>query len=99
MDKDYENPATVESALKEWEVVYKALPRIDAVFVPGGDPGHTQPKYLFDLLERQTALLKKYHPSGQMWMSPQGFTTEWMEEFYGLSGSTPLAWNPRLYMP
>ncbi len=91
MDKDYENPATVEFALKEWEVVYKALPRIDAIFVPGGDPGHTQPKYLFGLLEKQTALLKKYHPKAQMWMSPQGFTAEWMEEFYGLMKEEP-AW-------
>ena len=89
MDKDYENPATVEFALKEWEEVYKALPRIDAIFVPGGDPGHTQPKYLFGLLEKQTALLRKYHPNAEMWMSPQGFTTEWMEEFYGLMREEP----------
>ncbi len=89
MDKDYENPATVDFALKEWEVVYKALPRIDVIFVPGGDPGHTQPKYLFGLLEKQTALLKKYHPHAQMWMSPQGFTTEWVEEFYGLMDEEP----------
>jgi hypothetical protein len=89
MDKDYSDPATVEAALKEWEGVYKALPRIDIIFVPGGDPGHTQPKYLFGLLEKQTALLKKYHPKAEMWMSPQGFTAEWMEEFFGLMQAEP----------
>jgi len=89
MDKDYGDPATVEFALKEWEEVYKALPRIDAIFVPGGDPGHTQPKHLFTLLEKQTALLKKYHPQAQMWMSPQGFTAEWMEEYYELMKAEP----------
>ena len=26
---------------KEWDEVFRKLPRIDAVFVPGGDPGHT----------------------------------------------------------
>jgi len=89
MDKDYGDPATVELALKEWEEVYQKLPRIDALFVPGGDPGHTQPVHLFTLLEKQTALLKKYHPNAQMWLSPQGFTSEWMEEFYGLMRKNP----------
>ena len=54
MDNDYSDPATVESALAEWGDVFKQLPRIDAVFVPGGDPGHTQPKHLMALLEKQT---------------------------------------------
>ena len=45
-----------EFALKEWGEVFRQLPRIDAVFVPGGDPGHTQPKYLMALLEKQTAV-------------------------------------------
>jgi len=38
---------TVEFALKEWAEVFSKLPRIDVVFVPGGDPGHTQPQ-IFD---------------------------------------------------
>ena len=46
MDADYADPKTVEHALEEWGEVFKKLPRIDAVFVPGGDPGHTRPKYL-----------------------------------------------------
>ena len=91
MDRDYSDPATVEFALKEWEQVYRRLPRIDYVFVPGGDPGHTQPKYLFALLEKQTALLHKYHPKAQMWMSPQSFSKDWIEEFYGLMKAEP-AW-------
>ena len=44
--------------------MFRKLPRVDAVFVPGGDPGHTQPKYLMALLEKQTALLQRYHPEG-----------------------------------
>ena len=44
MDKDYADPETVESALAEWGEVFKQLPRIDAVFVPGGDPGPTPPQ-------------------------------------------------------
>jgi hypothetical protein len=91
MDRDYADPKTVEFALKEWGEVFKALPRLDAVFVPGGDPGHTRPKVLFDLLEKQTANLHRSHPKAQMWMSPQSFTKEWMDEFFALMKQEP-AW-------
>ncbi len=91
LDPDYGDPKQVEFALKEWGEVFAKLPRIDAIFVPGGDPGHTQPKHMMALLERQTANLHKYHPNAQMWMSPQGFTKEWMDEFYGILKAEP-AW-------
>jgi hypothetical protein len=81
MDRDYSDPKTVEFAVNEWGEVFKALPRIDAVFVPGGDPGHTRPKYMLALLEKQADNLRRYHPRGQMWMSPQSFNEAWMEEF------------------
>jgi hypothetical protein len=89
MDRDYADPRTVEFALKEWGDVFKALPRVNAVFVPGGDPGHTRPKVLFDLLEKQAANLKKYHPKAAMWMSPQSFTGPWMDEFHDLVRRDP----------
>jgi hypothetical protein len=91
LDPDYGDPKQVEFALNEWADVFKKLPRIDAIFVPGGDPGHTQPKHLLAMLERQTTSLHKYHPNAQMWMSPQGFTKEWMEEFYQILKTEP-AW-------
>jgi hypothetical protein len=91
LDKDYADPKQVDFALGEWGAVFARLPRIDAVFVPGGDPGHTQPKHLFALLERQTANLRKHHPRAQMWMSPQSFTLAWMDEFYDLMRAEP-AW-------
>jgi hypothetical protein len=91
MDKDYSDAKTVEFALNEWGEVFKRLPRIDVIFVPGGDPGSTQPKYLMALLEKQTANLHKYHPKAQMWMSPQSFNQEWMDEFLGIMKTEP-AW-------
>ncbi len=92
MDKDYSDPATVESALKEWGDVFKRLPRIDAVFVPGGDPGHTQPKYLMNLLEKETAVLHRTHPKAQMWVAPQGFNKEWMDEFLHIVNDQKPTW-------
>jgi hypothetical protein len=81
MDKDYSDPNTVEHALREWGEVFAKLPRVDAVFVPGGDPGHTRPKFLMELLAKQTENLHRFHPKAQMWVSPQGFGQAWMDEF------------------
>ena len=91
MDRDYSDPKTVEFALKEWAEVFKKLPRIDAIFVPGGDPGHTRPKFLMALLEKQTENLHRYHPKAQMWVSPQSFPRDWFEEFLTLMKAEP-AW-------
>jgi hypothetical protein len=91
MDKDYSDAATVEFALKEWADVFKRLPRIDAIFVPGGDPGHTRPKYLMAMLEKQTQSLHRLHPKAQMWMSPQSFSNEWMTEWFAIMNTQP-AW-------
>ena len=89
MDKDYSDPATVEFALKEWAEVFRRLPRIDAILVPGGDPGHTRPKYMMALLEKQTQSLHKFHPTAQMWMSPQSFSKEWMAEWFDIMKQEP----------
>ena len=89
LDKDYSNPAAVDAAVNEWGAVFDQLPRIDAVFVPGGDPGHTEPKFLFHLLEREAARLRVKHPQAQMWVSPQSFSAAWLEEFYSLLAQRP----------
>lgn len=91
MDRDYADPKTVESALKEWGEVFAKLPRIDAVFVPGGDPGHTRPKVLMALLEKQAESLRRHHPKAQMWVSPQSFDREWLDEFLAILRDEP-AW-------
>ncbi len=92
MDRDYADPeARSTFALEEWGEVFAKLPRIDAVFVPGGDPGHTQPKFLMALLEKQAANLRRFHPKAQMWVSPQSFSQEWLDEFFALLRAEP-AW-------
>ncbi len=81
LDKDYADPKLVEFAVREWGEVFAKLPRLDAVYVPGGDPGHTPPKPLMALLKKQSENLHRYHPKAQMWLSPQGFNQTWMDEF------------------
>ena len=89
MDRDYSDPKTVEFALNEWGNVFRQLPRVDAIFVPGGDPGHTQPKYLMALLEKQAVNLRRYHPKAQVWISPQSFDQAWLDEFIGILQTQP----------
>lgn len=94
IDKDYTDPKTVEAALKEWGEVFRRLPRIDAVFVPGGDPGHTHPKILMPFIEKQKENLNKYHPKAQMWMSPQWFYHRkgWLQAFYDIMNKQQPKW-------
>jgi hypothetical protein len=99
MDENYADPKTVEFALNEWGEVFKKLPRVDAVFVPGGDPGHTQPKVLMNLLEKQTANLRRFHPKATMWVAPQSFSEEWMNEFLDVVKSEPKWLSGIVYGP
>ncbi|HXU77469.1 MAG TPA: hypothetical protein VN794_12930, partial [Methylomirabilota bacterium] len=92
MDPDYSDTATVNLALREWAEVFQKLPRLDAVFVPGGDPGHTQPKFLLPLLAKQTTNLHRFHPKAQMWVSPQSFNQAWLDEFFVLVDRDRPAW-------
>ncbi len=92
MDADYSDPATVARALEEWGAVFAQLPRIDAVFVPGGDPGHTPPRVLLDLLAKQTEVLHRTHPHAQMWVSPQSFNQSWLDEFLEILTREQPAW-------
>ena len=54
---------------------------------PAATRAHAARRYLFALLEKQTANLRRYHPEAQMWVSPQGFNAEWMDEFSRLHAS------------
>lgn len=86
---DYAEPDNVAASLEENERVFSTLPKIDALFIPGGDPGHQHPNVLFNYLEKQAALLHKYHPGAEIWVSPQGFDRAWMDDFYSLLEEEP----------
>ncbi len=94
--------------LVEQEAFYALCPRLDGVFVPGGDPGDNHPSVLIPYLKDLSVLLKKHHPDAGIWVSLQGFNKEQVEYFfkyledndpdwltglvYGPS-SPPLAWE------
>lgn len=89
---NYEKPETIETALKEWESVLSKLPRVNAIMVPSGDPGHLLPKDLMDFLKKATVALHKTHPKAQMWVSMQGFNLDGINELLGLLQAQQPTW-------
>lgn len=55
---------------------YKHTPKLDNIFIPGGDPGDNHPRELIRFLESISFNLKKYHPGAGIWLSLQGFSDE-----------------------
>jgi len=70
-----------EAALKKHEEFYKSIPRLDAIFFPGGDPGHNHPEHVLPHLKELSELLKRYHPDAGVWISLQGFNLEKINYF------------------
>jgi len=91
MAENYADPATVNSELHEWGEVFRQLPQVDEVFVPGGDPGHTDPAVLFPFLAKVADVLHRWHPWAGIWVSAQGFNAGQMQRFYALVSARP-AW-------
>jgi len=90
MRKDYTDPAQVAAELRDFEELVKAMPRMDALYVPGGDPGHTAPEVLFPLVEAEAAITRRYHPRATVWVSAQGFDAAQYERFYALLAKRPV---------
>lgn len=60
-----------EAELREREALFKAVPYIDAVFIPGSDPGELPADTLIDRCVKIKNILKKYHPNAALWPSAQ----------------------------
>ncbi|GAB3023094.1 hypothetical protein [Spirosoma pulveris] len=65
------------------EAFYKACPRLDHIFVPGGDPGDNHPREVMPFLKDLHTRLIKHHPKAKIWLSLQGFSVEQVDYFYG----------------
>lgn len=77
---------TIENAHQEGldaqEAFFAACPRLDGLFVPGGDPGENHPSVLMPFLKDLSEILHKYHPEAGIWVSLQGFNREKVEYFF-----------------
>ena len=84
MGSDYTSTDSIRTELAEREKIFSVLPKLDALFVPAGDPGDLEPDVLFNWLESVSKVLHKYHPNAKIWVSPQVFkpSKEWYAKFY-----------------
>jgi len=62
-----------QAELEKHEAFYQSTPRLDAVFVPGGDPGENPPELVLPFMEDLAKLLEKHHPRAKVWVSLQDF--------------------------
>lgn len=81
-DFDLNDRAKREEHLAKHETLYKACPRLDGVFFPGGDPGDNDPSLVMPFLQEIAARLRKHHPDAGLWMSLQGFNDAQVDYFY-----------------
>ncbi len=89
LDNNYADEAQIERAITEWTGVLKQLPRVDGIFVPGGDPGHTRPSVLFPFLGRMSAAVAKLHRNAKWYIGPHQFSPEWLDEFFAEMQKNP----------
>jgi hypothetical protein len=84
MGSNYTSPDSIQKELNEAANVFKVLPKLNDLFVPGGDPGDLAPDVLFAWLKKLSVVLRQYHPNAKIWVSPQVFrpSQKWYDAFY-----------------
>ena len=89
---DVSDPALAEQELARSAYVFEKLPNLDAVFVPGGDPGETPPQALMPFLAKLADLLHKSHPNAALWLSNQAFEESENDYLYEYLTAEKPAW-------
>jgi len=91
MGQDYSRAEEVARELSRFDDLFSKIPRVDSVWIPGGDPGHTPPALLFLLVQKEAEILRRYHPKAKIYISAQGMDAAQYQDFYGLMAKHP-AW-------
>ena len=94
---DYDKPGATAQELARFAALVKALPRIDALYIPGGDPGHTAPDRLFPIVARAATTLRRRFPRAEVLVSTQGFDAAGLGQFYARLARKP-AWLTGIFV-
>jgi len=81
-DFDLADTARRAKALQDHEALYKACPRLDGIFIPGGDPGENHPSLVLPFMKDLSVVLARHHPKAKIWLSLQGFRGDRAEYVY-----------------
>ncbi len=87
--RDYEQSGTAQAEIADFATLVAKLPALDAVYIPGGDPGHTAPARLFPLAGRIAATLRKRFPKAELLLSTQGFDAAGLDAFHAQLAKRP----------
>lgn len=68
--------------LRKHAAFFRACPRLNDVFFPGGDPGNNPPELVIPYIRDMARILLKYHPKAKMWLSLQGFNKAQANKVY-----------------
>lgn len=72
-----------------FETLIATLPAMDALYLPGGDPGHSPPGRLFPLAERLASTLRRRFPKAELLISTQGFDAADLDAFHAQLAHRP----------
>lgn len=85
-------PETEAEVLGTCQDLFQACSAIDAVFIPGGDPGDTHPKDLLPWMEKMSALLRQSHPNAEVWLSNEDMPHAWNTYLFEYLNREQPAW-------
>jgi hypothetical protein len=78
--------------LQRVDALFNSLPRLDAIFFPGGDPGSNPPELVIPYLRDMASLLARPHPRAKIWLSLQWFDAVGIDDVYAWIEKDQPAW-------
>lgn len=86
---DYDGGAADDAEVARFDALMASLPALDAVYLPGGDPGHTSPERLFPLAKRLAGAMRRRFPGAELLISTQGFDAARLDTFFRQTDARP----------
>ena len=78
--------------LQKVDALFRDLPRLDAIFFPGGDPGNNPPDLVIPYLRDMATHLASTHPRAKIWLSLQWFDAKGIDDVYAWIERDRPAW-------
>lgn len=94
---DYDGGQADAEEARLLDALLATMVRVDALYLPGGDPGHTHPDRLFPLARRLAKVLRSRFPRAELLLSTQGFDAGELAAFHRQLGQRP-AWLSALFV-
>ncbi|MGK2912110.1 MAG: hypothetical protein ACSLE1_20250 [Sphingobium sp.] len=86
---DYNSGAADQAEVAAFTNLITTLPALNALYLPGGDPGHTRPDRLFALAQRLAATMRQRFPKAELLLSTQGFDATGLDAFHAALANRP----------